>query len=81
MTGFLEHWRASILVSCTAELTSRQWFDSMIGDDADTVGAVYGGIAGAYYGVEEVSFKEELQKKALVDGTINGFVEKLSNVS
>lgn len=39
-----------------------------LGDDADTVGAVFGGLAGAYYGFEEipVEWVEGLQKKEVV---------------
>jgi ADP-ribosyl-[dinitrogen reductase] hydrolase len=45
-----------------------------LGDDADTVGAVYGGIAGAFYGVEAIPEKwiEGLQKKEVVDEIASG---------
>ncbi len=35
-----------------------------LGEDADTVGAVYGQIAGAYYGLEAIP-------KYLIDGLVN----------
>jgi ADP-ribosyl-[dinitrogen reductase] hydrolase len=39
-----------------------------LGDDADTVGAVFGGIAGAFYGLEEIPVEwiDGLQKKEVV---------------
>ncbi|KAL8674121.1 MAG: hypothetical protein Q9168_001458 [Polycauliona sp. 1 TL-2023] len=48
-----------------------------LGDDADTVGAIYGGIAGAFYGVEAISPKwlNGLQEKDMVDGVIQGVVD------
>ncbi|KAI9843063.1 MAG: hypothetical protein M1838_002880 [Thelocarpon superellum] len=40
-----------------------------LGDDADTVGAVYGGLAGAFYGLDAIprEWHEALQKKETVD--------------
>lgn len=48
-----------------------------LGDDADTVGAVYGGLAGSFYGVEEVpgEWIEGLKRKDLVDGVVEGVVK------
>ncbi|KAF7169105.1 hypothetical protein CNMCM5623_001913 [Aspergillus felis] len=45
-----------------------------LGDDADTVGAVYGGLAGAYYGLEEIPAEwiAGLQKKAVVEEIASG---------
>ncbi|KAK6359453.1 hypothetical protein TWF696_000611 [Orbilia brochopaga] len=39
-----------------------------LGDDADTVGAIYGGLAGAYYGLEAIPahWRENLVKKDVV---------------
>ncbi|EPS45033.1 hypothetical protein H072_949 [Dactylellina haptotyla CBS 200.50] len=39
-----------------------------LGDDADTVGAIYGGLAGAYYGLDAIpaDWKEGLVKKEVV---------------
>ncbi|PGH03601.1 hypothetical protein AJ79_07330 [Helicocarpus griseus UAMH5409] len=47
-----------------------------LGYDADTVGAVYGGLAGAYYGVEDIptEWVEGLQKRELVDQIACGLV-------
>lgn len=45
-----------------------------LGDDADTVGAVFGGIAGAYYGFEGIPEKwvEGLQRKEVVAEIASG---------
>lgn len=45
-----------------------------LGDDADTVGAVYGGLAGAYYGIEEIppEWITGLQKKDVVEEIASG---------
>ena len=47
-----------------------------LGDDADTVGAVYGGIAGAFYGIEEVpdTWLNRLKAKHLIDDVVEGVV-------
>ncbi|KAI4116860.1 MAG: hypothetical protein LQ338_007648 [Usnochroma carphineum] len=47
-----------------------------LGDDADTVGAIYGGIAGAFYGVEALpkSWLEGLEAKGTVDAVVEGVV-------
>ncbi|KAI4182308.1 MAG: hypothetical protein LQ346_006610 [Caloplaca aetnensis] len=47
-----------------------------LGDDADTVGAIYGGIAGAFYGVEAIPQKwlSELEAKDIVDAVVEGVV-------
>ena len=47
-----------------------------LGDDADTVGAVYGGIAGAYYGMEEipVEWLRGLVAKEVIDSVVEGVV-------
>ncbi|KAL8919238.1 MAG: hypothetical protein Q9208_006899 [Pyrenodesmia sp. 3 TL-2023] len=47
-----------------------------LGDDADTVGAIYGGIAGAYYGVEAIPKKwlTRLEAKDIVDAVVEGVV-------
>lgn len=47
------------------------------GDDADTVGAVYGALAGAYYGVNAIpkEWMEGLVKKEVVGKIADGLVE------
>ncbi len=41
-----------------------------LGDDADTTGAVYGQIAGAYYGYEEIpeGWRGKIVKRELIEG-------------
>ncbi|KAJ0416927.1 ADP-ribosylation/Crystallin J1 [Aspergillus carlsbadensis] len=48
-----------------------------LGWDADTVGAVYGGLAGAFYGIEEIPQKwvGGLQKGDVVGGVAEGLVK------
>jgi ADP-ribosylglycohydrolase len=45
-----------------------------LGDDADTVGAVYGGLAGAYYGIQQIPAEwiAGLQKKDVVEEIASG---------
>ena len=47
-----------------------------LGDDADTVGAVYGGLAGAFYGIEGVpgEWVEGLYARGVVDEVVEGVV-------
>ena len=51
-----------------------------LGDDADTVGAIYGGIAGAFYGMEEIpaEWLDHLQKKVLIDAVVEGILRLVS---
>lgn len=50
------------------------------GDDADTSGAVYGQIAGAYYGVEGIpeEWRQQLAKAELVDSLAQGIADRLA---
>lgn len=43
-----------------------------LGDDADTIGAIYGGLAGAFYGAEAIpqSWLDALKRKDLVQGVL-----------
>ncbi|KAL8774515.1 MAG: hypothetical protein Q9209_000888 [Squamulea sp. 1 TL-2023] len=47
-----------------------------LGDDADTVGAIYGGLAGAFYGIEAIpeTWLNGLQARKTVDDVVNGVV-------
>ena len=42
-----------------------------LGDDADTTGAVYGQLAGAYYGAEQIpiAWRERLAKRELIEAS------------
>ena len=48
-----------------------------LGDDADTVGAVYGGLSGAWYGIEAIpnEWLDGLQAKNMLDKVANGVVK------
>ena len=48
-----------------------------LGDDADTVGAVYGGLSGAWYGIEAIpsEWTEGLQAQSMLDEVIEGVVK------
>lgn len=48
-----------------------------LGDDADTVGAVYGGLSGAWYGNEAIpnAWIEGLQAKSMLDEVARGLVK------
>ena len=48
-----------------------------LGDDADTVGAIYGGLAGAFYGDEEVpeEWLRDMKRMDLVEEVVRGVVE------
>jgi ADP-ribosyl-[dinitrogen reductase] hydrolase len=46
-----------------------------LGDDADTVGAIYGGLAGAYYGVEEIP--SEWMEKMRGTGIVEDVVQRI----
>ncbi|KAI4199476.1 MAG: hypothetical protein LQ350_004617 [Teloschistes chrysophthalmus] len=50
-----------------------------LGDDADTVGAIYGGIAGAYYGSEALPKRwlDGLQARDVLDPVVDGVVALL----
>ena len=48
-----------------------------LGDDADTVGAVHGGLSGAWYGIEAIpsDWIAGLQAKSMLDGVVDRVVE------
>jgi ADP-ribosyl-[dinitrogen reductase] hydrolase len=50
-----------------------------LGDDADTTGAVYGQIAGAYYGFSGIP--EEWSEKIALRETVQGYTQKLCELS
>jgi ADP-ribosylglycohydrolase len=50
-----------------------------LGDDADTTGAVYGQIAGAFYGEDEMP--ESWRSKLALRGTVESFSERLFELS
>ena len=48
-----------------------------LGDDADTTGAVYGQIAGAYYGIDDIpaSWREKITRKAFIEELTEGLLQ------
>lgn len=52
-----------------------------LGDDADTVGAVYGGLSGAWYGIEAIpnEWIDGLQAKNMLDEVVGGVVKLVKN--
>lgn len=54
-----------------------------LGDDADTVGAVYGGLAGGFYGVEGLprEWLDGLVRRDLVDGVVEGVVSLVERMA
>jgi ADP-ribosylglycohydrolase len=50
-----------------------------LGDDADTTGAIYGQLAGAFYGVEAIpeSWRNKLTQRALIEKLAAGLLETL----
>lgn len=48
-----------------------------LGHDADTVGAVYGGLAGAFYGFEELpeQWMKGLEGRQILDPVVEGAVK------
>lgn len=53
-----------------------------LGDDADTVGATYGVLAGAWYGIEAIpeEWLNGLQAKSMIDGVVEGVVKLVGGV-
>ncbi|KAK6345457.1 hypothetical protein TWF718_007373 [Orbilia javanica] len=75
-SGFVVH---SLEAALWAFFTTNNWEDGALkvvnlGDDADTVGAIYGGLAGAYYGLETIpeSWRERLMEKEVVNTIAEG---------
>ena len=48
-----------------------------LGDDADTTGAIYGQVAGAYYGVEAIpsEWRDKLTMRAEIERMADGLYE------
>ena len=82
-SGFVVH---TLEAALWAFLSTRSFKDGAVkvvnlGDDADTVGAVYGGLAGAFYGLDEIpkEWLEVLQAKSLVDETVEEVVRLMND--
>ncbi|KAJ7805405.1 ADP-ribosylation/Crystallin J1 [Mycena olivaceomarginata] len=66
-SGYVVHTLAAALYAflATSTFEAGALLTANMGDDADTVAAVYGGLAGAWYAVEEVSGKQAEGDEAL----------------
>ena len=53
-----------------------------LGEDSDTVGAVYGGLSGAFYGYDSIpsDWIERMQKKDLISGIAGGVTDLASRL-
>ena len=78
-SGFVVH---TLEAALWAFFTTENFRDGVLkvvnlGDDADTVGAVYGGFAGAYYGFDDMpeDWVKGLQKRGMIDEVIDGLVK------
>ena len=84
-SGYVVH---SLEASLWAFFTTDTFRDGAIkvvnlGDDADTVGAIYGGLAGAFYGMESVpeEWLNDLQGKEILQEVIEGVVNLIGQMS
>ncbi|KAF3177256.1 hypothetical protein TWF225_003051 [Orbilia oligospora] len=75
-SGFVVH---SLEAALWAFFSTESWEEGALkvvnlGDDADTVGAIYGGLAGAYYGLEAIpeTWRERLMQKDVVNEIAEG---------
>ncbi|KAF3079025.1 hypothetical protein TWF706_003619 [Orbilia oligospora] len=75
-SGFVVH---SLEAALWAFFSTESWEEGALkvvnlGDDADTVGAIYGGLAGAYYGLEAIpeTWRERLMQKDTVNEIAEG---------
>ncbi|KAK6500722.1 hypothetical protein TWF506_003486 [Arthrobotrys conoides] len=75
-SGYVVH---SLEAALWAFFSTESWQEGALrvvnlGDDADTVGAIYGGLAGAYYGLEAIpeTWRERLLEKDLVNEVAEG---------
>ncbi|RVD82371.1 uncharacterized protein DFL_006797 [Arthrobotrys flagrans] len=75
-SGFVVH---SLEAALWAFFSTEKWEEGALkvvnlGDDADTVGAIYGGLAGAYYGLEAIpeTWRDRLMEKNVVNDIAKG---------
>lgn len=76
----------SLEAAIFAFLNSKSFIDGLhmiinMGEDTDTVGAIYGQIAGAYYGINGIDnyYIDNLYKKDMIRSMIDGFVDLALN--
>lgn len=77
-SGYVVHTLEAALWAFFSTTTFKQGALKVVnlGNDADTVGAVYGGLAGAWYGVEAIpeEWLSGLQAKSILDKVVEGVV-------
>jgi len=80
-SGYVVH---TLEASLWAFLRNESFADAVkevvsLGEDADTTGAVTGGLAGTYYGIEAIpkEWLEKIEANDYAEGIINAFVESL----
>ncbi len=78
-SGYVVHTLEAALWAFFSTSTFREGALKVVnlGDDADTVGAVYGGLSGAWYGIEAIPSEwiEGLQAKSILDEVAEGVVK------
>lgn len=78
-SGYVVHTLEAALWAFFSTLTFQEGALKVVnlGDDADAVGAVYGGLAGAWYGIEAIpdEWLDGLQAKSMLDEVIGGAVK------
>jgi ADP-ribosyl-[dinitrogen reductase] hydrolase len=83
-SGYVLHTLHAALWSFFTTTTFRDGAIKVVnlGDDADTVGAVYGGLAGAFYGEEGIPevWRRELRGREMVEGVLGGILRVRGDV-
>lgn len=78
-SGYVVHTLEAALWAFLSTLTFQEGALKVVnlGDDADTVGAVYGGLSGAWYGIEAIpnEWIDGLQAKSILDEVAGGVVK------
>ena len=78
-SGYVVHTLEAALWAFFSTLTFQEGALKVVnlGDDADTVGAVYGGLSGAWYGIEAIpnEWIDGLQAKSILDEVAGGVVK------
>ena len=80
-SGYVVH---TLEASLWAFLRNNSFADAIrevvsLGEDADTTGAVTGGLAGTYYGINAIpkEWLEKIEAREYAGGIINTFIESL----
>ena len=83
-SGFVLHTLEAALWAFFSTETFRDGAIKVVnlGDDSDTVGAVYGGLAGAYYGIEAIPIEwmDGLVERSLLEKVVQGTVDLVAQL-